>query len=251
MFYPAPKEAAVYPLVCGFSDASWKLTLLNRSLLGTVIQCGWKDQWTTVRYCCSLTKVSGLSSTDTETYAASAVVTSLLQMRNFALYMGVTTSYTPACDNSGTKRNAATGNKAALGYANYKLEHIYDSINDGLVEQFEKIPGKANPADVTTKRTGDTRDLTWKVDRMLPKRDASFRARFVELDPSETGITLLMEDIDTICQDKFPELGTPPKRPEFLHKFGEAPFLEDDYNEEIENQRLAALLNKRKRRRRY
>ena len=251
MFFPAKKESPLYPLVCGFSDASWKLTLLNRSLLGTAIQVGWDDQWATIRYGCSLTKVSGLSSTDTETYAASAVVTQLLLARNFGLHMGVATPYVPACDNAGTKRNAATGNKATLGYANYKLEHIYDSINDGLLENFEKIDGRANPADVTTKRSGNSKDVNWKIDKLLPCRDAAFHSRFKEFSADEVGHTLLMNDIDKICQDKFPELGTPPRRPEFLQKYGEEPFLEDDYDEEQEELRLAKLSRRRKRKRQW
>ena len=201
MYYAARKDASLFPMICGSSDASWRLTLNNRSMIGVLVCLGWGDRWSVVKHSGSLCKSVSLSTADSESYGLCKQFSSLLSIANPLKQEGIDSTPWPSGDNSASLITAVTGNRKAMAYQSVYMESNYDSIKRGLVHKPMHNVTNGNWTDPLSKCMKSASDKRHKTDALLISRNSpEFLAEFEELPESECNIEITMKEIHDACK---------------------------------------------------
>ena len=200
MYYAARKKASLFPMICGSSDASWRLTLNNRSMIGVLVCLGWGDRWSLIKHSGSLAKSVSLSTADSESYGLCKQLTSLLSVSNPLKQEGIDSTPWPSSDNSATLITALTGNRKTMAYQSVYVDSNYDTIQKGLVHKPQHNVTGGNWSDPLSKCMKTAADKRHKTHALLVSRNSSeFLAEFEEFSPDECDIKIDMKEIQDAC----------------------------------------------------
>ena len=200
MYYAARKRASLFPMICGSSDASWRLTLNNRSMIGVLVCLGWGDRWSLIKHSGSLAKSVSLSTADSESYGLCKQITSLLTVSNPLKQEGIDTTPWPSADNSSTLITALTGNRKTMAYQSVYVDSNYDTIQKGLVHKPQHNVTGGNWSDPLSKCMKTAADKQHKTRALLVSRNSpEFLEEFEEFSPDECDIEIDMQEIQDAC----------------------------------------------------
>ena len=140
-------EDGVDPILTGISDASMSTTLKSRAMMGWLLFF----EGSLINYKCGYSKISCLSTTDSEVHSLSDCAKEMLFYIQLLSEQGINVSGSNvATDNLSVLKNSLDGSMERTRHVNWRVNHVKDCIEDGLLNIFH-IKTSINCADLLSK----------------------------------------------------------------------------------------------------